>query len=120
MISSSSLFASLFFAEQDAAQSGGIAQMAMPVLLIVLFYFMLIRPQRRQQKEHQAKLAALKSGDEVIAAGGIYGLVTNINDRVVTLKIADGVKIRVDKNSVLSVLKASDEPAEAAKSDANA
>jgi preprotein translocase subunit YajC len=71
---------------------------------------MLIRPQRRQQKEHQSKLAALKSGDEVVAAGGIHGLITNVSDRVVTLKIADNVKIRVEKASVLTILKKSDEP----------
>ncbi|MEN9284353.1 MAG: hypothetical protein RLZZ179_1846 [Verrucomicrobiota bacterium] len=106
----------LFLAQQDAAQpGGGLAPMLMPILLLVLFYFMLIRPQKRQQKEHLAKLAALQSGDEVIAAGGIYGMITNINDRVVTLKVADNVKIRVDKNSILSVLKTADQPA----SDAN-
>lgn len=84
--------------------------LAMPVLLIVMFYFMLIRPQRRQQKEHAARLASLKSGDEVIAAGGIHGLVTNVSDRIVTLKIADGVKIKVEKGSVASITKKSDEP----------
>lgn len=82
----------------------------MPLLLIVMFYFMLIRPQRRQQKEHLARLAALKTGDEVIAAGGIHGLVTNVSDRTVTLKIADGVKIKVEKASVASIVKKSDEP----------
>ena len=82
----------------------------MMVLLFVMMYFMLIRPQRRQQKEHQARLAALKTGDEVIAAGGIHGLVTNVSDRVVTLKIADNVKIRVEKVSISTITKKSDEP----------
>jgi preprotein translocase subunit YajC len=101
-----------FLAQQDAGQpAGGLGAMLMPILLLVLFYFMLIRPQRRQQKEHLAKLAALKTGDEVIAAGGIYGMISNINDRVVTLKVADNVKIRVDKNSILSVLKTEAQPA---------
>ena len=84
--------------------------MLMPVLLIVMFYFMLIRPQRRQQKEHAARLASLKTGDEVIAAGGIHGLVTNVSDRLVTLKISDGVKIKVEKASVSSIVKKVDEP----------
>ena len=101
-------------AQGAQSQGGGLGPLLMPILLIVLFYFMLIRPQRRQQREHQAKLAALKSGDEVLAAGGIYGLVTNINERIVTLKVADGVKIRVDKNSVVSIIK-SDEAAPAAE-----
>ena len=113
-------FASVIFTViADAApQGGGFMGPGMMILIFVLFYFMLIRPQRRQQKEHQMKLAALRSGDEVVAAGGIHGLVTNVSDRVVTLKIADNVKIRVEKASVLTILKKSDEPepAEAAAS----
>ncbi len=103
-------FSSLF--AQTAAPAGQAPglQLLMPVLLIVMFYFMLIRPQRRQQKEHQARLAALKTGDEVVAAGGIHGLVTNVAERTVTLKISDGVKIKVEKSSVSSVTKKSDEP----------
>ncbi len=81
------------------------------ILIFVLFYFMLIRPQRRQQKEHQLRLAALKSGDEVIACGGLHGLVTNVAERTVTLKIADNVKIKVEKQSVTTILKKSEEPA---------
>lgn len=104
-----SLTASVYFAEGES-QGNPFGPMGMMVLIFVLFYFMLIRPQRRQQKEHQLKLAALRTGDEVVAAGGIHGLVTNVNDRIVTLKIADNVKIRVEKASVLTILKKSDEP----------
>ena len=99
-----------FLAQAAPAAPGSSLPMLMPVLLIVMFYFMLIRPQRRQQKEHAARLAALKTGDEVIAAGGIHGLVTNVAERTVTLKIADGVKIKVEKVSVVSVTRKSDEP----------
>ena len=106
-----STLATVFLAA-DEAQSGGnpFGPMGMMVLIFVLFYFMLIRPQRRQQKEHLAKLAALRTGDEVVAAGGIHGLVTNVSDRTVTLKIADNVKIKVEKASVAAILKKSDEP----------
>ena len=103
-------FASVIFAQDAAPQGGGFMGPGMMILIFVLFYFMLIRPQRRQQKEHQLKLAALRTGDEVVAAGGIHGLITNVSDRVVTLKIADNVKIRVEKGSVLTILKKSDEP----------
>jgi preprotein translocase subunit YajC len=105
-------FASVILAagEEAPPQGGGFQMMGTMLLIFVLFYFMLIRPQRRQQKEHQLKLAALKSGDEVVAAGGIHGLITNVSDRIVTLKIADNVKIRVEKASVLTILKKSDEP----------
>jgi preprotein translocase subunit YajC len=70
---------------------------------------MLIRPQQRAAKEHKARLQALKTGDEVVAAGGIHGLVTNVSERTVTLKIADGVKIKVEKASVVTILSKQDE-----------
>ncbi len=101
-----------FLAQAEAAAPAGpgLGGFAMPILLIVMFYFMLIRPQRRQQQEHAKKMASLRSGDEVIAAGGIHGLITNVSDRTITLKIADGVKIRAEKSSVISITKKSDEP----------
>ena len=106
-----STLATVFLAADEAQQGGSpFGQVGFMVLIFVLFYFMLIRPQRRQQKEHLAKLAALKTGDEVVAAGGIHGLVTNVSDRTVTLKIADNVKIKVEKASVAAILKKSDEP----------
>jgi preprotein translocase subunit YajC len=100
----------LFFAQGDASQGGGSGPLIMMVLMFVLFYFMLIRPQRRQQKEHQMKLSALKSGDEVVACGGIHGLITNVAERTVTLKIADNVKIKIERQSVAAILKKVDEP----------
>jgi preprotein translocase subunit YajC len=102
-------FASLFFAADQ--QQGNPLSMFLPMIIIfVLFYFMLIRPQRRQQKEHQLKLAALRSGDEVVTAGGIHGLITNVAERTVTLKIADNVKIKIERHSVQAILKKADEP----------
>ncbi len=100
------------FAQGAAAPSASQSSpfgLLMPVLLIVMFYFMLIRPQQRQAKEHKARLEALKTGDEVIAAGGIHALVTNVSDRTVTLKIADGVKIKVEKTSVATILSKQEE-----------
>ena len=96
----------VFFAQAPQSSPLGLL---MPVLLIVMFYFMLIRPQQRAAKEHKARLAALKTGDEVVAAGGIHGLVTNVSDRTITLKIADGVKIKVEKASVVTILSKQDE-----------
>ena len=103
-------YASLFLADGDAAQPQGMNPLLVMVPMFVLFYFILIRPQRRQQKEHQLRLSALKSGDEVVAAGGIHGLITNVADRTVTLKIADNVKIKIERQSVLSIVKKVDEP----------
>ena len=102
-----SVTAPLLFA---ADEPQGMNPLLIMIPMFVLFYFMLIRPQRRQQREHLMKLAALKSGDEVVAGGGIHGLITNVSDRTVTLKIADNVKIKVEKASVITILKKSDDP----------
>ncbi|NBT89698.1 MAG: preprotein translocase subunit YajC [Verrucomicrobia bacterium] len=70
------------------------------IILFVLMYFVLLRPQMKRQKEHEKLISAVKTGDRVVAAGGIYGTVTNIKDQVVVLKIADNVKIEAPCSSV--------------------
>jgi preprotein translocase subunit YajC len=103
-------FASVLFAADPAQPQGPNMLFFLPIMIIML-YFMVLRPQKRAQKEHQARINALKSGDEVVACGGIHGLVTNVSDRLVTLKIADNVKIKVEKAAVMTILKKSDDPA---------
>jgi preprotein translocase subunit YajC len=83
------------------------------LILLVMFYFLLIRPQQKKAKEHQALIAAVKTGDRVVAAGGIHGVVANVKDHTVVLKVADQVKIEVDKASVTMVVK--EDAAESAK-----
>jgi len=73
-------------------------------LMLVIFWVILIRPQRKRQKELESKINALKSGDRVITAGGFHGLVTNVKDRTVVLKIADNVKVELEKASVATIL----------------
>jgi len=73
------------------------------VILLVMFYFLLIRPQQKKMKEHQAMVSALKAGDKVVAAGGIHGTITNVKDNVVVLKVAEQVKLEVDKASVTTI-----------------
>lgn len=70
------------------------------VLVFVIFYFLLIAPARKKQKKHQEMLNELKPGDRVITQGGIYGTISGVSDAVVQLKIADQVKIEVDKRSI--------------------
>jgi preprotein translocase subunit YajC len=70
------------------------------VLLGVAFYFFLLRPQRRQIAEHQALIATLEVGDEIITAGGVYGTVRALRDDVIELEIADGVIARVARAAV--------------------
>jgi len=78
------------------------------LIIIVMFYFLLIRPQQKRAKEHRALIEALKSGDKILTAGGIYGVVTNVKDKVVTVRIAENVKIELDKSSVTTVVKEAD------------
>lgn len=80
-------------------------QMLMIVLLIVIFYFFIIRPQSKKQKQLQKTREALRPGDKIITAGGIYGIIREINPttRIVTVEVWDGVKIKVDFNSIYSV-----------------
>lgn len=81
------------------------------IILFVLMYFVLLRPQMKRQKEHEKLISAVKTGDRVVAAGGIYGTVTNIKDQLVVLKIADNVKIEVQRSTITSVDKSEDKPA---------
>ena len=104
----------LFLAQQQAgqAQSGGLWYMQLLpfAFIFVIFYFLLIRPQQKRQKEHQSLLSNLKTGDKVITTSGIHGLIANVKDTTFLVKIADNVKIEVDKNAIASVSKSVDQP----------
>lgn len=73
-------------------------------LMVGLFYFMLIRPQKRREKERQALLGAVKTGDRVLFAGGLLGVVANVKDKTLIVKIADGVKVEIVRSAVSQVL----------------
>jgi preprotein translocase subunit YajC len=103
-----------FLAQDPAAGGGGINPLVLMVAMFALMYFVMIRPQRRQRAEHEARVAALKSGDKIVSSGGIYGLITNVKTTTVIVKIADNVRIELDKSCVASVVSKADEPAEAA------
>jgi len=91
-----------FLALAPEAQQGSESMKFLPFLLIiVVFYFFMIRPQMKRQKELRAYREALKKGDKIITTGGIYGKVSEIKDAYVTVEIADGVKIKVDKSAIV-------------------
>ena len=75
------------------------------VFLFVIFYFMIIRPQQKKQKDHADMLAKLDKNDEVVTAGGVHATVISVGDKTVILRIADNVKIEIDKASIASVSK---------------
>ena len=93
---------------QDQGQGSGSLPIIMMVLMFVMMYFLLIRPQRKQQKEHQLRIAALKIGDKIVTSSGIHGLVSNVKDSTITVKIADNVKVEMEKTAVASVTKKSE------------
>jgi preprotein translocase subunit YajC len=84
-------------------------------LMVALFYFMLIRPQKRREKERQALLNAVKTGDRVLFAGGLLGVVANVKEKTLVIKIADGVKVEVVRGAVSQVLEKGDVPEQDAK-----
>ena len=83
---------------------GGLSQILILVVFVVVFYFLLIRPQQKRAKDHQSLLSKLAAGDEVLTAGGIVGRVTEVSDSFVTVEIADGVRIKVQRQQISSLL----------------
>jgi len=76
----------------------------LPVVMIVVFYFLLIRPQSKRAKEHRAMVAALEVGAEVATSGGIIGKVTEVSEQFLTLEIAPGVNVKVQRHTISQVL----------------
>ena len=70
------------------------------VLIFVVFYFLLILPQQKRQKKLRAMLDALKKGDKVVTASGIWGTVTNLGKETVTLQIADNTKVKIQRDQI--------------------
>ncbi|MDB4673432.1 preprotein translocase subunit YajC [Verrucomicrobiales bacterium] len=75
------------------------------ILIFVIFYFVLIRPQRKKQKELEAQVSATKIGDKAITVGGVHGLVANVKEKTIILKVADNVKMEFEKSAIQSVFK---------------
>lgn len=94
----------------DAAQGSGATgllgnPLVMMGLLFVMFYFLLIRPQQRQRKELNARISALQTGDKVVTTAGIHGIVHNVREHTVVIKIAEGTMVEFDKPAVAVVHK---------------
>ncbi|MGJ8639436.1 MAG: preprotein translocase subunit YajC [Opitutaceae bacterium] len=100
---------SSFFLLAEAAPGGGLGSLLPIALLFVGMWFLVIAPQRKRQKAHDAMLAALASGDEIVTSGGIYGTITNVKDDRFVVRIADGTKIELGKSFVASKANASAE-----------
>jgi preprotein translocase subunit YajC len=87
---------------------GGIGSFFVPLIFIfVIMYFVMIRPQKKRQEQQQKLVSSLKTGDRVVTNAGIHGLISNVKENTVLVKVADNVKIEMEKSAVTNVLKES-------------
>lgn len=101
------MFVSPAFAQaQEVPSTGAVFAQFLPIILIfIIFYFLLIRPQQKKLKEHRAMVDALRRGDQVITSGGIVGKVSKVqDDGFVEVEISEGVKVKVVKHTITSVV----------------
>lgn len=75
------------------------------VFIVIIMYYVMLRPQMKRQKEQARLVSALKTGDRVVTSSGIHGLISNVKDSTVIVKVADNVKIEMEKTAVTNVLK---------------
>ncbi len=111
----------LLFLLADAAPSGAPApapgqaapsliDMLMPfVFMFVIFYFLLIRPQQKRQKEHERLVNSVKTGDKVVTSSGLHGIVANVKEKTLIIKVAEGVKLEFDRVAIASVTRSAEE-----------
>lgn len=86
-------------------QAPFIVQLVPMVLIFGIFYFLVIRPEKKKQKDHKDMLAGLKKNDEVVTSSGIHGVVVNIKDTTVVLRLDENVRVEFDKEAVVVLKK---------------
>lgn len=91
-------------AQVAPTQGSPISLLVMMVLFFAVFYFMAIRPQMKRAKEHRTLLAGLSKGDEVLTNGGVAGRVEELGESFVSVEIASGVTVKIQKNAITAVL----------------
>ena len=85
---------------------GGIGSFFVPLIFIfIIMYFVMIGPQKKRQEQQQKLIGSLKTGDRVVTNAGIHGLISNVKETTVLVKVADNVKIEMDKSAITNVLK---------------
>ncbi len=92
------------FAQGVTGGDAGWAELLPIVLMFVLLYFMMIRPQMKRAKEHKSMTEALQKGDEVVTTGGLLGKITKVSDAYITLEVASGIEINVQRPAVQTIL----------------
>lgn len=104
MISISNLFISNAYAEGGAPQGGGIMDFLPLIALLAVFYFLVLRPQQKRAKEVKAMLEAMQKGDEIVTTGGALGRIVKVGEAYVSVEIAEGVTINVQKSAIQTTL----------------
>lgn len=106
------LLSLIFLQCQQPANGGDMTSSLMGflpfVLIIVVFYFLIIRPQQKRQKERKRLLDSVKKGDKIITAGGVHGVVDGIDNNTILVKIADEVKVKMEKSSISTIVGVTD------------
>ncbi|GAB2712473.1 preprotein translocase subunit YajC [Halomonas garicola] len=97
-------FISSAHAQDAGGAGGGIAQIVMLVGFVVIFYFLLWRPQAKRAKQHKQLIANLEKGDEIVIGGGLVGRITKVSDEFLSMEVADGTTVNVQKSAVAAVL----------------
>jgi preprotein translocase subunit YajC len=102
------MLATIAFAQAaEGAQApggGAFSSIIMMVVIFAIFYFILIRPQQKKMKEHKKMIEEVKKGDRIVTSGGIYGVVEGVAPNTLTVKIAEGVKVKITRSSVGAVV----------------
>jgi preprotein translocase subunit YajC len=90
------------------APGGGIGFFVPFIFIFIIMYFVLFRPQKKRQQQQQQLMTSLKTGDRVVTNAGIHGLISNVKETTVIVKVADNVKIEMEKSAVSNVLKSAE------------
>ena len=86
------------------------ASLIVIVLLVALFWLLVLRPQRRQAAEQGELIASLEAGDEIVSAGGLYGVITSVDGDELQVEIADGLVVRMARGAVAGLVEHEEEP----------
>lgn len=86
------------------AAPGGLGSLLLPLVFIGLMFFLMIRPQMKRAKEHRELIAKLAKGDEVITNGGIAGRIDELGENFISVEIAEGVRVKLQRASIVAVL----------------
>ena len=84
-------------------QQGGYEGIIMLVAMFAIFYFLLIRPQQKRAKQHKELVGNLKTGDQIVTAGGIHGKIASVEETTITIEVATGVKMKMNRSSITEV-----------------